>query len=55
MGLAYLAQNNIQQNISQLDDDDIDMIQAILDESESDDDEVIFDDTNEAVPRPRKA
>lgn len=50
------ARNN-QPIFAQLNDEDIDMIQAILDESEDDDDddEVVFVNQNQEFPRPRKA
>lgn len=58
-GLAqgtFAAPRNNQANIAQLDDEDIDMIQSILDESEDEDinDEVLFVDENTEILRPIK-
>lgn len=52
--LSYVAQRDNQPIFVQLDDDDIDTIQAILDESDNDDDEVVFVDQNHEFPWPRK-
>jgi hypothetical protein len=59
MGMAYLATLNGNTNapyIVELDDADVDAIQAILDESDDDDDDddVTVIDQNEQFPRPLK-
>lgn len=53
--LSHITARNNQQIFAQLNDEDIDMIQAIFDESEDDDDEVLIVNQNQEFPRPRKA
>lgn len=57
MGLAYrsqLTQTNRHLNIAELDDSDVDAIQEILDESDSEDDDVVEFDENQNCAWPLK-
>lgn len=55
MAMEFWSQQ-VNQPIQQLDDDDVDIIQSILDDSDDDfDDDVVLFETNQDFPRPRKA